>query len=65
MKSPRSVRQWSLIAVGIGVLIVLSMTLIGIYASVHNLGAPIVPGIIFIGGWLVILGGVVGFFLDS
>ena len=62
MKPPRSARQWSLFAAGIGVLIVLATSLIGVYASVQDLGAPIVPGILFIGGWVVILGGLVGFF---
>lgn len=50
MNPPRSARQWSLFAAGIGVLIVLTTSLIGVYASVQDLGAPIVPGILFIGG---------------
>ena len=62
MKSPRSVRQWSLVAAGIGVLIVLAMSLLFVHASVQDLGVPIVPAILFMGGWVVILGGLVGFF---
>ena len=62
MKPPRSARQWSLFGGGVGVLIVLATSLIGVYASVQDLGAPIVPGILFVGGWVVILGGLVGFF---
>jgi hypothetical protein len=62
MKPPRSARQWSLFAAGIGVLIVLATSLIGVYADVRDLGVPIVPGILFVGGWVVILGGLVGFF---
>ncbi len=62
MKPPRSVRQWSFIAAGIGVLIVLATSLIFVYSSVQDLGVPIVPAILFMGGWVVILGGLVGFF---